>query len=103
MPDSRQTDDALDALAMIILRCLILGVLLLFIWLGCFLLAGDLLYRVNGPLFGLSQHEMNLMHFYGIVFVKCLVLLFFLFPYVAIRLTLKKRRSSRLSHPGPLP
>jgi len=98
MTDPVQTDDLLDAVAKVLLRCFLLGVLLLLVWVGGFLLAGDLIYRVNSPLFGLSQHEMNLMHFYGIVFVKCCVLLFFLFPYVAIRLVLRKRWIIRLSH-----
>jgi len=99
MSDFQRTDDLLDALAMVLLRCLLLGVLLLLIWAGVFLAAGDLLFRLNGPLFGLSQHEMNLMHFYGIVFVKCLVLLFFLFPYLAIQLVLRKRRGGGGSVP----
>ena len=80
----------LDAIARVLLRCFVLGYVLLLIWVGVYLLAGDLLYRVNGSLFGVTKHEMDLMHFYGIVFVKCCVLLFFLFPYVAIRLVLRK-------------
>jgi len=91
MTDPRQINDLLDAAAKVLIRCFVLGYVLLIIWIGVFLLAGDVLYRLNGPLFGVSQHEMNLMHFYGIVFVKCLVLLFFLIPYIAIRLVLQKR------------
>jgi len=103
MSDFHRTDDLLDALAMVLLRCFLLGVLLLLVWAGVFLIAGDFVYRMNGPVFGLSQHEMNLMHFYGIVFVKCIVLLFFLFPYIALRLASKKRQAIRLPHPQPLP
>src|SRR5437870_4024888 len=103
MSDPQKTDDLLDALAMVFLRCFLFGALLLVIWAGCFLLAGELIYRINGPLFGISQHEMNLMHFYGIVFVKCNVLLFFLFPYLAIRLVRRKRQIIRLSQPRPVP
>jgi hypothetical protein len=95
MPDFQRIDDLLDALAMVLLRCFLLGMVLLLVWAGVFLAAGDLLYRLWGPLFALSQHEMNLMHFYGIMFVKCLVLLFFLFPHIAIRLVLRKRRCGR--------
>ena len=44
-----------------------------------------------GKLFGLTPQEANMVHYYGISAVKCVVLLFFLFPYIAIRLVLRKR------------
>jgi hypothetical protein len=93
MSQSKEADALLDAIAKVLLRCVVFGILLLLLWMGVYLLAGDLVYRINGPLFGLTQHEMNLMHFYGIVFVKCCVLLFFLFPYLAIRLVLRKSKA----------
>ena len=80
----------LDATAKILLRCFLLGYLFLLVWAAAYLLAGEWIYRLNGPLFSVSQHEMNLLHFYGIAFVKCCVILFFLFPYIAIRLVLRK-------------
>ena len=93
MAESNQVHELLEALAKVLLRCFVLGFVLLLIWFGAYLLAGDLIFRINGPLFGLSQHEMDLMHFYGIVFVKCCVLLFFLMPYIAIRLVLRKTKA----------
>jgi hypothetical protein len=90
---SQDTNDLLNAVAHVLLRCVVLGFGLLILWAVVYLVAGDLLFRLNGPIFGLSQHEMNLMHFYGIVFVKCLVLLFFVIPYIAIRLVLQKRQA----------
>lgn len=92
MPASKETLELLDTVAKVLLRSFVLGYLLLLIWFGAYLLAGDFIYQINGPLFGLSQHEMNLMHFYGIVFVKCFVLLVFLIPYIAIRLVLWQGR-----------
>ena len=92
MIESKEIADLLNGIAKVFLWCFVFGYSLLLLWVGVYLLAGELLYRINGPLFGLSQHEMNLMHFYGIVFVKCCVLLFFLFPYLAIRLVLRERK-----------
>ena len=91
MPEFKETHDLLDTVAKVLLRCFILSYLFLLLWVGCFLLAGDLLYRINGPLFGLTQHEMNLVSFYGIVLVKCFAFLVFLFPYIAIRLVLRQK------------
>jgi hypothetical protein len=93
MAESKETHDLLDTIAKVLLRCFFLGCLLLLLWAGCVLLAGDLIYRINGPLFGLTPHEMNLMHFYGIVLVKCFVLLCFLFPYIAIRWVLRQPKT----------
>jgi Family of unknown function (DUF6868) len=86
-------NEFLEASAKVLLRCIVLGVLVLFLWFGAFLLAADFIFKINGPLFGVSQHEMNLMHFYGIVFVKCCVLLFFVSPYIAIQMVSRKRKA----------
>jgi hypothetical protein len=92
MTEPSPTHELLDAVAKVLLRCFLLGYALLLLWFVLFIVAGDLIYRINGPLFGLSQHEVNLMHFYGIAFVKCCVILFFLFPYIAIRLVLRRKK-----------
>jgi len=49
------------------------------------------MYGPAGKLFGLTPHEVDVIQYCGIAAVKCVVLLFFLFPYVAIRLVLRKR------------
>lgn len=91
MPELKETHDLLDAVAKVLIRCFFLGYLFLLLWFGIYMLAGDLIYRMNGPLFGLTQHEMNRMHFYGIVLAKCFVFLVFLLPYIAIRLVLRRK------------
>ncbi|MCY2989099.1 MAG: hypothetical protein NTY19_14685 [Planctomycetota bacterium] len=55
------------------------------------MLAGDLLYSLHGKMFGLAAHELDLIHYCGMAFVKLSVILFFLFPWAAIRLVLRKR------------
>ena len=91
MPHPNETNDLLDAIAKILLRCFVLGYAFLLLWFVVYLIAGDALYRLNSSLFGVSQHEMNLLHIYGIALVKIFVFVFFLFPYVAIRLVLRGR------------
>jgi len=81
----------LDLVAKVLLRCFLFGCLLLLVWAGFYLLAGDFLFRWHNQLFGLTQHEMSLIHYCGIALAKILVLLFFLFPYIAIRLVLRKQ------------
>jgi hypothetical protein len=91
MTESKAVNELLDALARVLLRCFVLGYALILLWVGVYLAAGNVLYGPANRLFGLTAHEVDLVQYCGIAFVKCLVLLFFLFPYVAIRLVLRKR------------
>ena len=91
MSQSHETSNLLDAVAKVLLRCFVLGYLFLLLWLGGYLVAGDFIYRLNSRLFGVTQHEMNLMHFFGMALVKLILFVFFLFPYVSIRLVLRSR------------
>ena len=91
MTTSTEINDLLDTLAKVLLRCAVFGFLLLLLWFGLCMLAGDMVYGLHGRLFDLTRHELNLIHYCGMAFVKMCVLLFFLFPYIAIRLVLRKR------------
>jgi len=88
MTDS--TRDFFDTIAKILLRCWIFGFLLLLIWFGFFVLAGGVVYDLHGSMFHLTPHELNVIHYSGMAFVKLYVILFFFFPWAAIRLVLRK-------------
>lgn len=88
---TESTRDLFETLAKVLLRCWLFGLLLLAIWVGAFLLAGDVICRLHGGLFGLSPHELSLIHYGGMAFVKLVVILLFFFPWAAIRLVLRKR------------
>ena len=90
MTDSNKVNDPFDTLAKILLRCFILGYILLLLWLVVYLVAGGLVYGI-GKLFGLTPHEVDVVNYCGLTFVKSIVLLFFLIPYIAIRLVMRKR------------
>jgi hypothetical protein len=85
-----ETNDLLDAAAKVLLRCFVLGFLFLLLWAGSFALLSGPIYA-QGEWFGLSPHELDLIHYCGMAFVKMCVLLFFLFPYIAIRLVRRNR------------
>jgi len=93
MPNPTQTDDLLDALANILLRCWILGVILLLFWFGAVTLARDLVYSVHGSMFDLTRSQLTAIHYCGMGLAKLVVGLFFFVPWVAIRLELKKRKA----------
>jgi hypothetical protein len=47
-------------------------------------------YKLHGPLMDLSVHDLNVIHYCGMAFAKLCVILFFFFPWLAIRLVLRK-------------
>jgi len=75
----------------VLLRCLIFGFILILFWAGFFVLAGSVVYDLHGSMFHLEQHELNVIHYCGIAFVKLVVICFFFFPWAAIRLVLRRR------------
>ena len=88
---STQTDELLDALDKILLRCWIFGFLLLLFWFGAVTLAGDFVYSVHGSMFDLTRPQLNVIHYCGMGLTKLVVGLFFFVPWVSIRLVLRKR------------
>jgi hypothetical protein len=63
---------------------------LLFIWLGAFL--SGAVHTLHGPLMDLSEHDLNVIHYSGMAFLKLVVICFFVFPWAAIRLVLRKAK-----------
>ena len=95
MPELNNVNELFDTLAKILLRCFVLGYVLLLLWFVVYLFAGDLIYGIGSKLFDLTPHEVDIINYCGMAVVKCVVFLFFLFPYIAIRLVLRKRTGLR--------
>ena len=92
MSDSTSVNELLDALAKVLLGCFVLGAVLLSFWFGLFLVAGDCIHAIHGEWFSMTPHEFDLICYCGMGLVKLYLFLFFLFPYIAIRCVLRKRR-----------
>jgi hypothetical protein len=93
MSTSSGTTEFFDTLARVLLRCAALGFLLLLFWLGFLVLAWDLVYSIHGRMFGLTPHELNVIHYCGMGLVKMVIFCFFVIPWAAIRLVLKSQGS----------
>jgi hypothetical protein len=88
---STQTTEWLEVVAKILLRCWVFGFVLLLIWLGAFL--SGVIHNLHGPLMDLSNHDLNVIHYTGMAFLKLAVICFFFFPWAAIRLVLRKAKA----------
>jgi hypothetical protein len=62
----------------------------LLLWFLAVLLAPDWLYGMNARWFAIGRHEFELVNYCGIAFLKLVNLAFFLCPYFAIKLMLRK-------------
>jgi hypothetical protein len=91
LTEPRNTYDLLDTLAKVLARCVVMCVLLVLFWFGTYMLAREVIYAMHGRLFRLTRHELDVIHYCGMAWVKGCTLVFFLFPYIAIRRVLKKR------------
>lgn len=70
-------------------RCTIFGLLIIAIWFVVYLAGG--VCGLQAPLFNLNPHECELLSFGGLALAKVLVLTFFFFPWVSLKLELRRR------------
>lgn len=59
---------------------------LLILWFMIFSLAHDWLYRLHGTWFKLSVENFDAIHYVSMAFYKLSIFLFFLVPYIALRI-----------------
>jgi hypothetical protein len=84
----------LENIAGILIRCFFLTYALLLTWFVFYWVGGDWGYILNSQWFKVSKHEYDLVCYYGIAFMKICALTFFLFPYIAIKLVLRKNKKN---------
>jgi len=86
-----EQNNLLDAVAGICLRCFVLAVCLLLFSFVFYLLAADWAYSMHSGWFEISRLHFDLMYYYLMAFMKIAGFLFFLFPYISIKLILRKK------------
>lgn len=91
MNNSCDIDEILEVISQVLIRCVVIGILVLLIWWGALALAGDLVYSVHSKMTPVARPHFNAIHYAGMLTTKAGVSLLFFFPYIAIRLVIKKR------------
>lgn len=86
------TTSTLDAVANILLRSFLITVgAMLFTWL-VWLVAGDFVYSIHSRMIDLTRKEFDIFFLYSMTSLKGLNVIFFLFPFLAIKWFLRGRR-----------
>ncbi|MCA8999495.1 MAG: hypothetical protein KDA80_21045 [Planctomycetaceae bacterium] len=76
-----------ERLEAILLRCWILGLLAMFVWLGAIWGLGGVLLPVHSQMFGLTRHELDVIMYCWMGLWKMGVILGFFVPWLSIRMT----------------
>ena len=92
MNDTGNVDEALEVAAQVLIRCTVMGVVVLLIWAAALVLGGDLAYSVHSWVSPISRAHFDIIHYAGMLSTKAGVSLLFLFPYIAIRLVISRRK-----------
>ena len=93
-------DEVLEVAAQILVRCTVMGVVVLLFWWGVLQCAGELAYNAHAQLAPMTQEQFQTIHYVGMLTMKGAVALLFFFPYVAIRMVIKKRKKQSSSQPS---
>ena len=92
MCNSNNENQMLGLIEQILIRCVVMGVIVLFLWWGALVLAGDFAYSVQAKVVPISREQFDVIHYAGMLMTKAAIFVLFLFPYIAISLVIRKRR-----------
>ena len=92
MSKSNTVDEVLEVVAQVLIRCTVIGIIVLTIWWGALELFGDFAYSVHSRIAPMSRQQFDIIQYVGMLMTKAGVSLLFFFPYIAIRLVIKKRK-----------
>ncbi len=94
--NSEPNDIFLRTLATILIRSFLFGLAFLLLWFLLYLITPGWMFEMNAKWFNIGKRDFDLINYFGMGFVKISILLFFFFPYLAIRSMLRrKERKSR--------
>ena len=87
----KNTNEALEVVGQVLIRCVVMGVAVLLFWWGALALMGDLVYSIHSGFVPMTREQFDVIHYVGMLMTKAAVSVLFLFPYIAIRLVIRKR------------
>jgi len=83
--------EVLELISQILLRCIVMGIIVLLFWWGVLAAFGDWAYEAHSGFIPITREQFNAIHYAGILLTKSALGFLFVIPYVAIRLVIKKR------------
>jgi len=91
MQNNEECDIFFQRLATILIGSFLLGLAFLLLWFLFYLIAPGWMFEMNARWFNVDRRDFELINYFGMGFVKISIVLFFFFPYLAIKWTLRKK------------
>ncbi len=91
MSEATKTDETLRTIASVLGWCLVFTVGMMLLWFVFLVCASDFIHRVHSYFFDITKNQMAVIHYAGIMFFKMSACLLFLFPYLGLKIVLRKR------------
>ena len=92
MCDSNSVNEILDVIGQVLIKCFIMGIFVLLFWWVALSLMGDLTYSVHSKIITISRQQFDMIHYTEMLMTKAVIFFLFLFPYISIRLVIRKQR-----------
>jgi hypothetical protein len=92
MRNTERNDVFLQAFAAILIRSFLIGLAFLLLWFLLYLIAPGWMFETNAKWFNIGRRDFDLINYFGMGFMKISILLFFFFPYLAIRSMLRRKK-----------
>ena len=70
MGNSNNVDEMLEVIGQVLIRCFVIGLLVLVLWLGALSLAGDLAYSVGSKIVSISRLQFDVINLNGIIMTR---------------------------------
>ena len=93
----QRNDNLLQMFATTLFRSFLLGLGFLLLWFLFYWIAPNWMFEMNTRWFNIDRRDFELINYFGIGFVKIVILLFFFFPYLSIRSMLRKKAGKPVS------
>jgi hypothetical protein len=93
MSDQNNVENMLDAIAGVLIKCFVIGIVFMIIWVIMVMGVPDWAWQMHGKLFDLSREQVARVHYAGMLITKVGIFMLFLFPYLGIKLARRKRNS----------
>ena len=91
MSEATNADETLRKIASVLGWCLVFTIGVMLLWLVFIVCAKDLVYSTQSFFFDITESEMAVTHYAAMAFFKMLSMALFLFPYIGLKIVLRKR------------
>jgi hypothetical protein len=89
--NNERDDVFLQTVCTILLRSFLIGLAFLLLWFVLYLIVPNWMFEMNARWFDIGRHDFDLLNYFGMGFFKLSIILFFFFPYLAIRSMSRKK------------